>query len=140
VASLVSLVWALIVRTWVRWFALLAVGATCLRGGDDKTVDLDGASAELLHFGLTPATPLTLPTIVLELGASLLILTGICRWFGALTLVAFTLDATFVANRYWKLAPPGRAMLENEFSEHFGLVGTFVLVAWTDLPSRKSAS
>jgi uncharacterized membrane protein YphA (DoxX/SURF4 family) len=70
---------------------------------------------------------------VLELGASALILTGFLRWAGALLLAGFTLFATFVALRFWEMAPPERFMAANSFFEHLGLVGGFVLVAWHDL-------
>jgi uncharacterized membrane protein YphA (DoxX/SURF4 family) len=48
-------------------------------------------------------------------------------------LAGFTLLATFLANRFWELAPASRAMAENQFFEHLGLVGGFLLVAWHDL-------
>ena len=120
----------------VRWLALLALCAAYLQGGLTKAFNLAGAVAELQHFGLPPAAPLVVLTIVVEIGASLLILTGIKRWAGALVLAGFTLFATFVANRFWEMAAPERFMAENAFFEHIGLIGGFVLVAWHDLKQR----
>ena len=120
----------------IRWLALLALCAAYLQGGLDKAFDFAGAIAETQHFGLPFAAPLAALTIVVELGASLLILTGIKRWAGALVLAGFTLFATFVANRFWEMAPPERFMAENAFFEHIGLIGGFVLVAWHDLKQR----
>src|SRR5262245_37695997 len=117
----------------VRWLALLALCAAYLQGGFNKATDLAGAVAEMQHFGLAPAAALALAVIVLEVGASLLILTGFHRWAGAIALAAFTLSATFVANRFWEMAQPERFMAANAFFEHLGLVGAFVLVAWHDL-------
>jgi uncharacterized membrane protein YphA (DoxX/SURF4 family) len=88
------------------------------------------------HFGLSPPAPLAALTIALELGASLMILTGIYRWIGALALAAFTLMATLVDHRFWQMAPPGRLMAANGFFEHLGLVGGFLLVAWHDIRER----
>jgi uncharacterized membrane protein YphA (DoxX/SURF4 family) len=121
----------------IRWLALLALCAAYLQGGIDKAMDFASAVAEVQHFGLAPAEPLAALTIVVELGASLLILTGFQRWAGALMLAGFTLMATFVANRFWEMAPPARFMAENGFFEHIGLAGGFVLVAWHDLTSGK---
>jgi uncharacterized membrane protein YphA (DoxX/SURF4 family) len=121
----------------VRWLALLALCAAYLQGGFDKAVDFAGAVAEMQHFGLAPAGPLALATIVLEIGASLLVLLGIYRWAGALALAVFTLFATFVANRFWDAALPERLMVANAFFEHIGLVGGFVLVAWHDLRQHR---
>jgi uncharacterized membrane protein YphA (DoxX/SURF4 family) len=116
-----------------RWLALLLLCAAYLQGGFDKATDFPGAVAELLRFGISPAAPFALATIVIELGGSALILTGYYRWLGALGLAGFTLIATFIANRFWEIAPPDRFMAENGFFEHFGLIGGFLLVAWLDL-------
>ena len=117
----------------VRWLALLALCAAYLQGGLTKAFDFAGAIAENQHFGLPYAAQLAAITIVVELGASLLILTGLYRWAGALVLAGFTFFATFVANRFWEMVPPERFMAANSFFEHIGLVGGFVLVAWHDL-------
>ncbi len=122
----------------IRWLALLALCAAYLQGGFDKATDFAGAIAENRHFGLEPAAPLAVLTIVVEIGASALILSGIQRWAGALVLAGFTLMATFVANRFWEMAQPARFMAENGFFEHIGLVGGFVLVAWHDLAQRSA--
>ena len=116
----------------VRWIALLLLVAAYLQGGIDKTLDFASAVGEMHHFGLEPAAALAVATIVLELGASLMILTGRLRWLGALGLAAFTLAANFIANRYWSAPAADRFMLENGFFEHLGLVGGFLLVAWVD--------
>jgi uncharacterized membrane protein YphA (DoxX/SURF4 family) len=103
----------------------------------EKALDFSAALAEMRHFGLSPAAPLAVLTIVGELVASFLILSGVKRWAGALYLAAFTFAATFVANRFWELSGIARTMSENGFFEHLGLVGAFVLVAWLDLGKRE---
>lgn len=117
----------------VRWIALLGLCAAYLQGGLTKAFDFPGAIAEMRHLGLAPAAPLAGATILVELGASALILMGRLRWLGALALAVFTLAATFLANRYWDMAPPERFAATNSFFEHLGLVGGFLLVAWHDL-------
>lgn len=120
----------------VHWLALLALCAAYLQGGVQKTWDFGAATAEAAHFGLAPAAPVAFATIVLELGASLMILLRLHRWLGALLLAGFTLAATFIANRFWTLPMPERFMVTNAFFEHLGLTGAFVLVAWHDLRER----
>jgi uncharacterized membrane protein YphA (DoxX/SURF4 family) len=117
----------------VRWLALLGLCAAYLQGGLDKAFDLNGAINELRHFGIAPAAPMAIATIITELLGSVLILTGFYRWLGALWLAGFTLMATFIGNRFWELPMPERFMSENTFFEHLGLVGGFLLVAWHDL-------
>ena len=123
--------------SWVRWLALLCLCAAYLQGALDKATDFASAIAEMQHFGLAPAAPLAVVTIIFEFGASLMVLSGFYRWLGALGLAGFTVFATFVANRFWELAPPDRVMAANSFFEHWGLVGGFVLVAWHDLQQRR---
>jgi uncharacterized membrane protein YphA (DoxX/SURF4 family) len=117
----------------MRWVAMLLLCAAYLQGGINKATDFSAATAEMTHFGLTPAMPFALAVITLELGASLMILTGFHRWLGALALAGFTLMATLIANRYWELAGPERFMMANSFYEHLGLIGGLLLVAWHDL-------
>ncbi|RDI97353.1 DoxX family protein [Dyella solisilvae] len=123
----------------VRWLALLGLCAAYLQGGIQKLLDFHAAVAEASHFGLSPAAAVAALTIVLELGASLMILLGLWRWFGALLLAGFTLLASFIANRFWAAPAADRFMMTNAFFEHLGLVGGFVLVAWHDLRSRADA-
>ena len=124
----------------LRWVALLGLCAAYLQGGFDKAADFSSAIAEMNHFGLSPAAPLAVATIVMEIVASILILTGFYRWLGALALASFTFFASFVANRFWEMAPPERFMAANSFFEHLGLVGGFLLVAWYDLRERSHVS
>lgn len=123
----------------VHWVALLALCSAYIQGGLTKLFDFAGAIAEMNHFGLTPAMPFAIATIVLELAAPLAILSGRYRWLGALALAGFTVMATFVANRFWELPPPQRLMTMNAFFEHLGLAGAFVLVAWHDLRERAAS-
>lgn len=124
----------------VRWIALFGLCAAYLQGGLNKAFDFPSAIAEMNHFGLSPAVPFAVATIVMELVASVLILTGFYRWIGALALAGFTLLATFVALRFWEMQPPARFMAANSFFEHLGLIGGFLLVAWHDLNQRESLS
>ena len=121
----------------VRWLALLGLCAAYLQGGIVKLTDINSAVAEMSHFGISPPMPFALAVIALELIASVAILTGYWRWFGALALGAFTVAATFMANRYWELGSPERFGVENSFYEHLGLAGGFLLVAWHDLRDRR---
>ena len=117
----------------LRWCALLLLCAAYLQGGLAKAFDFDGAVAEMQHFGLQPAGVLAPAVIVLELGASALVLGGRWRWLGALALAVFTLAATALALRFWEMAPgSARFMATNAFFEHLGLAGGLLLVAWHD--------
>lgn len=120
----------------VLWLALLALCGAYLQGGLTKLLDWSGAMAEMRQFGLSPAPLIAGLTIALELLAPLMILTGLYRWAAALALAAFTLMATFLANRFWEMTGTERFGATNAFFEHLGLVGAFVLIAWFDLKAR----
>jgi uncharacterized membrane protein YphA (DoxX/SURF4 family) len=120
----------------VRIVALVALCAAYLQGGLTKLFDFPGAIAEAQHFGLVPPGPIATATILTELCGSLLVISGVYRWLGALWLAGFTLIATFVANRFWSLPMPDRFGAENSFFEHFGLIGGFLLVVWQDLHEK----
>ncbi|MGE8637676.1 MAG: DoxX family protein [Achromobacter sp.] len=127
---------AMITSPVVRWLALLALCGAYLQGGLVKLMDFNGAQAEMAHFGLHPAHLAAGAVILLELGASALVLSGRLRWLGALALAAFTAAAALMANRYWDAPPDTRFMNMNAFYEHIGLAGAWVLVAWHDLTER----
>jgi uncharacterized membrane protein YphA (DoxX/SURF4 family) len=133
-ARLAALVRPVLGTAWIRFVAYLGLCAAYLQGGLNKLTDFPGAIGEMTHFGVAPAAPFAVVVIVLELFASVMILTGFFRWLGALGLGGFTLLATFLALRFWEL-PPGmeRFMAANSFFEHLGLVGGFLLTAWLDL-------
>lgn len=117
----------------LRWIGLLGLTAAYLQGGLVKLTDFAGARAEMAHFGLAPASGLAAAVIVLELGASTMILSGAGRWAGALALAGFTLMASLLANRYWEMAGEARFLAANAFYEHLGLVGGFLMVARADI-------
>jgi uncharacterized membrane protein YphA (DoxX/SURF4 family) len=114
--------------------ALLALCSAYIQGPLTKILDFNGALAEMEHFGLHPATFFALAVITFELIASAMVISGFLRWAGALALAGFTLLATFLALRFWEMAPGmDRVMATNAFFEHLGLVGAFVIVAARDL-------
>ncbi|MDW5498938.1 DoxX family protein [Pseudomonas lundensis] len=122
---------------FARWLMLPAICAAYIQGGLVKALDFNGAMAEMTHFGLQPAALFAGLVILLELGASALILTGFYRWLGALALAGFTLAATLMANRFWEMNPPERFIGMNGFFEHIGLAGALLLVALYDLKEHK---
>ena len=118
----------------VRTVSLLALCAAYIQGPLTKIFDFNGALIEMDHFGLHPAAFFAVAVIVFELTASAMVVSGRLRWAGALALSCFTLLATFIALRFWEMAPGmDRMMATNAFYEHLGLAGAFVIVAALDL-------
>ncbi|MHC2075869.1 DoxX family protein [Agrobacterium tumefaciens] len=117
-----------------RTVSLLALCAAYIQGPLTKIFDFNGALAEMNHFGLHPAALFAVVVIMFELTASAMVVSGFLRWAGALALAGFTLLATFIALRFWEMAPGmDRMMATNAFFEHIGLAGAFIFVAAADL-------
>jgi uncharacterized membrane protein YphA (DoxX/SURF4 family) len=122
-----------------RTVSLLALCAAYIQGPLTKIFDFDGALAEMDHFGLHPAAFFAVAVIAFELTASAMVISGVLRWAAALSLAGFTLMATFLALRFWEMAPGmDRMLATNAFFEHLGLAGAFVFVAATDLTKGAS--
>ena len=114
-------------------FALTArIALTCAFwwGGLTKLLDFQGAVGEAQHFGLAPAAIVASLTIVVELGASALLIIGRWTWFAAGTLGIFTALATLIAHSFWAFNDPAERFREfNIFLEHIGLIGGLALAA-----------
>ena len=132
-ATFVAKLQPLLCTDVMHWIALLCLCSAYLQGGLTKTFDFGAAIDEMKQFGLRPPAPLAVAVIVMEIGASVLVLSGFFRWAGALMLGCFTLFATIIANPFWAAPLPKRYATENSFFGHLGLVGGFILVAWYDL-------
>jgi len=128
--------WAPLCMPAMHWIALLCFCSPHLPGGLTKAFNFDAAIDEMKQFGLRPPLALAVAVIVMEIGASMLVLSGFLRHAGALMLGCFTSFATFIANRFWETPLPKRYAIENSFFEPPDLVGGFILVAWYDLRRR----
>jgi uncharacterized membrane protein YphA (DoxX/SURF4 family) len=109
--------------------ARLALASAYILGGITKLLDFPGAIAEQEHFGLHPGALWAAVTIVVELGATVAVISGRWVWLGAGALGVLTGVASLVANNFWAMTGHDRVMATNAFFEHLGLIGGFVLVA-----------
>ena len=114
---------------WTWRLARLALVSAYVIGGVDKLADFSGAIAEQEHFGLDPGWLWASVAIVVELGGSLLVVSGFLVWFGAGALGVLTAVAMLVANDFWTMAGHDRFVALNAFFEHLGLIAGLVLVS-----------
>jgi len=114
---------------WTWRLARLALVSAYLIGGVNKLLDFTAAVAEQEHFGLHPAWFWAVLTIVIEIGGSLLVVTGRLVWLGAGGLGVLTAVAMLVANDFWSMTGQDRFVALNTFFEHLGLIAGFVLVS-----------
>jgi uncharacterized membrane protein YphA (DoxX/SURF4 family) len=124
---------------WTLVLARIAIASSYLIGGLDKAIDFPAAVAEQAHFGLQPALLWAIVTIVVELGGSLLLISGRVVWLAAGGLGALTGVAALVANNFWAMQGPERFAATNAFLEHLGLVGGLALAAAITAQRKGSA-
>jgi uncharacterized membrane protein YphA (DoxX/SURF4 family) len=124
---------------WTLVLARIAIGSSYLIGGLDKAIDFPAAVAEQAHFGLQPAWLWALATIAVELGGSLLLISGRLVWLAVGGLGVLTAVAALVANNFWAMQGPERFAATNAFFEHLGLVGGLALVAAVTAQRNRNA-
>jgi len=114
--------------TW--WSARIAITLPYWWSGIDKGLHLQEALAEIGGL-LDTRTPLPyyVLLLVVQLGASLLVIFNRHAWLGAGALGVFTLIVTLIAHAFWKLDGPARFAEMNTFMEHIALVAGFVFAA-----------
>jgi uncharacterized membrane protein YphA (DoxX/SURF4 family) len=114
---------------WTWRAARVALVSAFIIGGITKLSDFTAAIAEQEHFGFHPGWLWAALAATVELGGSLLVISGRFVWLGAGGLGVLTAVAMLAANDFWTMAGHERFMELNAFFEHFGLVAGLVLVS-----------
>lgn len=122
----------------VRWLALLCLCSPYLISAILKIHNFGSGIDEMTGYGLTHAAPYAAMVTVIQLGCSLMVLTGFLRWIGALALAAFTMAATCIADPFWNALPAEQPIKAELFLEHLALSGALILVAWYTLHRWRS--
>lgn len=122
----------------VRRVALLMLCFPYFLSGIHKIIDFDAGIAEMTSYVLLPAAPYAAATILIQVGCPLLIITGFCRWIGALVLALFTIAAACIANPFWAVQKADYIPTLQAFSEHLAIAGGFLLISWYALHKYKN--
>jgi uncharacterized membrane protein YphA (DoxX/SURF4 family) len=94
-----------------------------------EIADFKAAVAAQAHFGLYPPVFWAVLTIIVQITGSAIIISGRRMWLGAGILAVFTAATNVIVHRFWEFSGQAKFESRNEFFEHLGLVGGFVLVA-----------
>ena len=122
-------IFAILVWPWTWHAARVALVSAFIIGGLTKLSDFPAAIAEQEHFGLHPGWLWAALALSVELGGSLLVISGRFVWLGAGGLGVLTAVAMATANSFWTMAGHQRFMELNAFFEHLGLIAGLVLVS-----------
>jgi uncharacterized membrane protein YphA (DoxX/SURF4 family) len=120
---------AVLAWPWSWHAARVALVSAFIIGGITKLSDFTAAIAEQEHFGLHPGWLWAALALSVELGGSLLVISGRFVWLGAGGLGVLTAVAMATANSFWTMAGHQRFMELNAFFEHLGLIAGLVLVS-----------
>src|ERR1700733_500049 len=112
---------------WVWFAARAALTSAYLLGGLTKLLRFSAAIAEQERFGFRPGWLWAAVTILIELGGSVLVLSGYAVWLGAGALACLTAVGMLRANNFWTKSGQERLTQANSFFEHLGLIAGFVL-------------
>jgi len=101
--------------------------------GTTRLLDVEAGINEMEAYGLLPSAPLSAVAILIQLGASVMVVTGFWRWIGALSLAAFTLVAALIAHPFWQAMAKDRYEEALVFGGHAILIACWLVVAWRSL-------
>ena len=121
------LILARIMLTFVFWTSGLA-----------KLIDFTESSAEMESFGLSPGWLINTLTLLLQIGASLLIIFNRWTWLAAGALAIFTILTIPIAHPFWS-KEGAEAFLDITVAlEHVSVIGGLAIAAILSLhPIRK---
>jgi transmembrane protein len=98
--------------------------------GLSKLIDFPGGVAEMAHFELEPAVLFNVATIITQIGASALIISGRYVWLGAGVLGVFTALTVPLVHHFWSMADePFRTIAFHTATEHVGMIGGLIGIA-----------
>jgi transmembrane protein len=85
---------------------------------------------EMARVGLAPAAFFNLATIIVQLGASLLIIANRFVWLGGGALGVFTGLTVILVHRFWAMSEePFRTIAFHTATEHVGIIGGLIAVS-----------
>lgn len=114
-------------------FLLFLLCGPYIYWGITRLLDVEAGITEMEAYGLLPPAPLSAVAILIQLGASVMVVTGFWRWIGALSLAAFTLAAALIAHPFWQSMAKDRHDEILMFGGHVILIGCWLVVVWRSL-------
>lgn len=117
--------------------ARLCLSMVFLYSGVEKTWYFASSLKEVRGYGLPfPHISVAL-TVAVQLVGGLLVATGYMAWFGALILASFTVAATLVGHRLWRLQGEQFRHELTTTLEHLAIVGGLLLIVLLDFTASR---
>ena len=107
----------------------ILISALFLTAGARKAVTFAGTVGYLAKLGFPAPEVMAVIAIVIEIGASILLIIGWRTRWVAWLLALFVLIATFAAHRFWEFEATQLQNQLNHFLKNFAIIGALLLVA-----------
>ncbi|MET3662711.1 DoxX family protein [Aquamicrobium ahrensii] len=121
---------------WFGYLARIVLTFMFWSSGLAKLIDFNTGVGEMAHFGLEPGWLFNIATIIVQIGASLLIIFNRWTWLGAGALAVFTALTIPLAHNFWAMEEPFRTIEFHVVMEHITVIGAMMVVACASV--RKS--
>jgi uncharacterized membrane protein YphA (DoxX/SURF4 family) len=124
-------------REYALIVARLCLAIVFLYSGVEKLWYYESSLKEVRGYGLPfPHLGVAL-TVAAQLLGGVLVVSGYLVWFGALILAGFTILATLIGHRFWRLqGEPFRHELTTTL-EHLAIVGGLLLIGLLDFAATR---
>jgi len=124
-------------QPWGLLLGRLLLAYIFVLSGYGKIVGFAGAAGYMAKYGMPMIEPLLVATIIVELGASLMLVVGWKARWGAWALFFFTLLATLIFHAYWTVPADQAYGQMLHFQKNLAIMGGMLFVAFMG-PGRLS--
>jgi putative oxidoreductase len=114
--------------TFLSTAARSLIAAPFLFSAINKLGDWSAGLAEVRALGLPMPALVLVATVVLHLGAGVMVVLGWHARWAAAALAVFTLMASLIAHPFWRAGRANAGQQRVTFSEHLAIVGGLLMV------------
>lgn len=114
---------------WFGYLARIVLTFMFWSSGLAKLIDFKAGVGEMAHFGLEPGWLFNIATIILQIGASLLIVFNRWTWLAAGALAVFTVLTIPLAHAFWTMEEPFKTIEFHVVMEHITVIGALMVAA-----------
>jgi len=115
-------------QPWGLLLGRLLLAYIFVLSGYGKIVGFAGAAGYMAKYGMPMIEPLLVGSIIVELGASLMLVVGWKARWAACALFLFTLLATLIFHAYWTVPPEQAYGQMIQFQKNLAIMGGMLFV------------
>jgi len=118
-----------IIKEWGPVVGRILIGALFLMAGLSKIPGWEGTAGYMASKGVPMVSVALAITVIVEIGASLMIIAGYKARIGAAALLVWLIPVTFMMHDFWNVADAMQARIQMiMFNKNVALMGTMLLI------------